>query len=118
MKCTGDTGIQQAIEKGFGFYEKNFITAENSPKFYDREQYPIDCTAGAQSLLTLTRFGKVERAGHIAEWMITNMQSAKGYFYFRKFRGYSIRTSFMRWSNAWMFLGLTEVWAAQKTQVN
>ncbi|QQR94249.1 MAG: hypothetical protein IPJ93_10200 [Bacteroidota bacterium] len=37
------------------------------------------------------------------------MQHQKGYFYFRKYKNYTEKTSFMRWSNAWMFAGLTAV---------
>ncbi len=112
MKCTGDQSFQQNLEKGFSFYRKNFFTTDGIPKFYDKEMFPVDCTSAGQSLLTLTRFKDVEMAAKISEWMIQNMQSVKrGNFYFRKFRNYTIKTSFMRWSNVWMFLGLTELLA-------
>ena len=39
--------------------------------------------------------------------LIDNMQGADGSFYFRKFKWYTNRTSFMRWSNAWMFAALS-----------
>jgi len=108
-KCTGDKSFQAHLEKGFSFYKNNFFTEEGIPKFYDRKTYPVDCTAAGQSLLTLTRFGETEKAGKVAVWMIKNMQAEKGYFYFRKHRNYTDKTSFMRWSNAWMFVGLTEL---------
>jgi hypothetical protein len=111
MSCTGDFSYQSNLEKGFLFYRGNFFTRDGIPKFYDKEIYPVDCTAAGQSLLTLTRFKDIDMAGNVAERMISDMQSPKGYFYFRKFRNYMIKTSFMRWSNAWMFLGLTELLA-------
>lgn len=113
MKLTGDKTFQNNLEKGFSFYLKNFFTEKGIPKFYDKEIYPVDCTSAAQSLLTLLRFNDVDCAENVAGWMINHMQSKHGYFYFRKFKNYLIRTSFMRWSNAWMFLGLTELQASQ-----
>ena len=46
----------------------------------------------------------IELAKNVSEYIIKQMQHEKGYFYFRKFKLYSIKTSFMRWSNAWMFV--------------
>ncbi len=112
MKCTGDQSYLQNLERGFSFYRRNFFTANGIPKFYDKEMYPVDCTSAGQSLLTLTRCKDIEMAAKVSAWMIQNMRSVKdGYFYFRKFRSYTVKTSFMRWSNAWMFLGLTELLA-------
>ena len=79
---------------------------EGIPKYYHNKLYPIDCTAAGQTLLTLCRFGDIDLAEKVVAWMISNMQNADGHFYFRKFRRYTIKTSFMRWSNAWMFAGL------------
>ncbi len=101
-------------KKGYSFYRDNFFEQESIPKFYNSKTYPIDCTAAAQSLLTLTRFGDLKLAQNVGAWMIANMQAENGSFYFRKFPAYTIRTSYMRWSNAWMFVGLTELEAAQK----
>jgi hypothetical protein len=41
--------------------------------------------------------------------MIQNMQDKKGFFYFRKYPNNTEKISFMRWSNAWMFVGLSAV---------
>jgi hypothetical protein len=58
--------------------------------------------------MTLTRFNNNELATNVANYMIKYMQDQKqGYFYFRKFKYYQIKTSYMRWSNAWMFAALT-----------
>jgi len=108
MKCTGDRKFQSNLDKGLAFYRRNFFTPGHIPKFYADEIYPVDCTAAGQSMLTLTRFGDSEQAGKVAAWMIDHMQSKRGYFYFRRFKRYTVKTSFMRWSNAWMFAGLTE----------
>ncbi len=107
IKCTGDETYSSHRAKGYNFYKKNFFEQNKIPKFYNTKTYPVDCTSAAQSLLTLVRFGDVDLAKNVGNWMIENMQAQNGSFYFRKFSSYTIRTSYMRWSNAWMFAGLT-----------
>lgn len=98
--------FQQKLKKSYSFYTEAFFTLGNIPKFYSTEIYPVDCTAASQSILTLCRFGDIKKARQAAVWMINNMQAKDGSFYFRKFKTYTIKTSFMRWSNAWMFASL------------
>jgi rhamnogalacturonyl hydrolase YesR len=115
MKGTGDNSFSSHIVKGFGFYKNSFFEDNLLPKFYNTRLYPIDCTSAGQSLLTLCRYGEKNMAQKLANWMITNMQADNGYFYFRKFRHFTEKTSFMRWSNAWMLAGLSGVLCNEKT---
>jgi hypothetical protein len=107
MRHTGDRSCEKYLSKGLGYYRNNFFENDTIPKFYDNSVYPVDCTAAAQSLLTLCRFKETDLARNVATWMIGSMQDEKGYFYFRRFKTYTKKNSFMRWSNAWMFAGLT-----------
>lgn len=107
IKCTGDQTYNESLQKGFEFYLQNFIKEDGQPKFYDQNEWPVDCTAAGQTLLTLIRFNSLEKAKIVALWMIQHMQSQKGYFYFRKYSNHLEKTSFMRWSNAWMLAGLS-----------
>ncbi|MBX3008340.1 MAG: hypothetical protein KF816_09970 [Melioribacteraceae bacterium] len=111
IKCTGDDSFGNSLEKGYKYYIDSFFEYSGLPKFYNNNNYPVDCTAGGQSLLTLTRFGDLVMAEKTAIFLIKNMQSRSGYFYFRKFKNYQIKTSFMRWSNAWMFVALSKLLA-------
>ena len=43
----------------------------------------------------------------VAQKTIEKMQKNDGSFKFRIFKYYSINTSFMRWSNAWMLAALS-----------
>jgi len=104
---TGDNSYNSRIQKGFEFYKNNFFEADGCPKFYHNKKYPTDCTAAAQSILTLVRFGQEKTARQIAEYMIKHMMDDRGYFYFRDYGTKIEKTSFMRWSNAWMFAGLS-----------
>lgn len=108
-----DKTYNENLEAGKNFYIKNFFLEGHIPKFYNNNVFPVDCTAAAQSLLTLTRFNEQTLAIKVAEYMLENMQHSKGYFYFRKYKNYTEKTPFMRWSNAWMFAGLTAVLQSQ-----
>ncbi|MBA2613502.1 MAG: delta-aminolevulinic acid dehydratase [Bacteroidetes bacterium] len=106
IKRTGDDTYKENLKKGCAYYFDHFFENNGMPRFYDNKTYPVDCTAASQSLLTLTRFNNTEQAAKTATWMIDNMQNEEGYFYFRKFKNYTVKQSFMRWSNAWMFAGI------------
>lgn len=106
---TGDNFFSSVLERGYSYYRSTFFTKDFLPKFYSNNLYPVDCTSAGQSLLTLCRMGDAEMAGKVAEAVINNMQAKEGFFYFRKYKTYTIKTPFMRWSNAWMFAGLAYV---------
>ena len=103
---TKDECYSENIKEGYSFYIKHFITEEGAPKFYYNNLYPVDCTAASQTILTTIRFGNKDIAEKVATYMTKNMQKNNGSFKFRKFKNYTITTSFMRWSDAWMFVAL------------
>jgi len=107
VKRTGKTDYRPALEAGFRYYRENFFVNEAQPKYYDNSLYPIDSTAAAQSILTLTRFGETDTAHNVAGWMVRHMQHRRGYFYYQKNRWYTVRIPYARWSAAWMFLALS-----------
>jgi len=107
IKFTGIRCYEENLKKGFEYYCNNFFLENGFPKFYAHKTYPLDCTSAAQSILTLTRFQNIESAHKVAEYLINNMHDGNAFFYFRKFKNYTIKTSFMRWSNAWMFAGFS-----------
>ena len=113
-KLCNDRSLYENIQRGYHFYKDHFFENDGMPRFYADRSYPADCTAAAQSILTLTRFGDNEEAVKVAVWMIKNMQSGNGSFYFRKYKHYTIRTSFMRWSDAWMFAALAGLWSLKE----
>jgi hypothetical protein len=45
----------------------------------------------------------------VADYMSETMQDVKGYFYFRNYGNRTDQSSFMRWSNAWMYAGLSNL---------
>lgn len=106
VRMTEDPEAKGALVKGVEYYHNHFLAEGGRPKYYDNAIFPIDSTAAAQTILTLTRFGFMTEAEAVALWMIDNMQDGRGYFYYRAFGNRVVRISFMRWSNAWMLLAL------------
>lgn len=106
IDTTGDDRHREALAKGYAYYRLNFFDG-SIPKYYDRRRYPIDATAIAQSIITLTRFGDISQAKMVANWAIDQMMDQEGFVYYQKTRWYTHRTSYMRWSNAWMYCALT-----------
>jgi len=111
-RLTGDRQFADTKRKGRQYYLDHFFTAEGAPKYYDRHPFPIDATACGQSLLTLVRFGELDLAGRVATWCLANLQCGDGAFKYQIHRRYQIRIPYLRWSTAWMFLGLSRLAAA------
>jgi hypothetical protein len=64
IKCSGEQAFSDSLQKGFAYYYTHFFVEDSDgliPKYYDHALYPIDSTAGAQSILTLLRFGRLEK---------------------------------------------------------
>ncbi len=116
--CTGNSIWNDRIQLGYDFYTRNLFEDDGMPKFFHDKSYPLDCTAAAQAILTLCRYNNVTSAVRTAAFTIGNMQSEKGFFYFRKYRFFTERHSFMRWSNAWMFAALGTLLAGTNLQLD
>lgn len=117
IRCSGDKTFQPALEKGLDFYVSNFFEDNTLPKLYDKKTYPIDSTSAAQSIITLVNFAYTEIAANVALWVVNNFQGGDGHIYFRKYKNHFIsKVSFMRWSNAWMYVALSKLLAALPEQ--
>ena len=100
------------VRKGFAFYRNHFFREDGAARYFHNRTYPIDIHCIAQSIITLVEFNDLEEdsiwlARHVLDWAATNMRDKEGYFYYRALRLGRIKTSYMRWSQAWMLLALT-----------
>jgi len=97
-------------EKSVRFYAANFFLADGTPKYYHDCVYPIDVHSPAQAVVFFSGMGNAyaELTEKILSWMIENMQGANGAFYFQKYKYYTNKIPYMRWSQAWAFHALTE----------
>ncbi len=103
-----------AYRKGVEYYAGNFFLEDGIPKYYHDRIYPIDIHSPAQAICFFCREGKEyqDLTDRIVNWMLQNMYSGKGFFYFRKGRFLTNRIPYMRWSQAWAFHALTEYMAS------
>lgn len=101
-----------AIRRGFDFYRAHFLREDGAPRYYHNATYPIDIHAVAQSLITFTELSNLAEDGHtvtqkVLDWALANMWDTRGFFYYQKRPHLTVRTPFMRWSQAWMLFALS-----------
>ena len=48
-------------------------------------------------------------AEKVATWAIRNLRDPQGFFYYQRRRFYTVRTPYMRWSQAWMLYALSRL---------
>jgi len=118
--CGENQHYRAALTKGTAYYFKQQFKENGRAIFRVPNEYPIEIHNQSQGIITLTRLTYLSNeytpfARTIADWTINNMQDKKGYFYYKKYPYHTIKTPFMRWSEAWMFLALTELEINQTT---
>jgi len=114
----GSDEYAERVNRGFAFYRAHFLREDGAARYFHDNTWPIDIHCVAQTILTFLEFSDIDPdAGHHAQmacqWALENMWDERGYFHYRKLRFGSIRTSYMRWSQAWMLLALATL-AAQR----
>jgi hypothetical protein len=103
--------FSECLERGFEFYRTHFFRADGAAKYFHDRTYPIDIHCVAQSLITLAAFRRRDSdnlplAWSVFDWAMNHMWDDRGFFYYRVLRSCTIRTSYMRWSQAWMLLAI------------
>lgn len=110
-RFSGDHSFDQHIEKGMKYYLETFFDKEGRSAYYNNSLYPIDIHAPSQLFVTLHKAGifkeNKELADRVLQWTVKHMQSPQGYFYYQKRKYLTNKISYMRWSQAWIFYGLT-----------
>ncbi len=99
------------LHRGFEFYRKHFFREDGAARYFHNKTYPIDIHCIAQSLLTLLEFrdlypSNIALVRSTYDWAMEHMWNESGFFYYRVLPAVTIRTSYMRWSQAWMLLAL------------
>ncbi len=106
--------FDSSMQRGFEFYRAHFFREDGAPKYFHDRAYPLDIHCVAQSILTLLAFRdldplNVPLAHSVFDWAMKHMWDDRGFFYYRVLRLCTIRTSYMRWSQAWMLLALSSL---------
>jgi hypothetical protein len=110
-RFSGDNRFNAHIEKGMEYYLEKFFDSEGRSYYYNNSLYPIDIHAPSQLFVTLQKAGLFEKHKQLAEkvlqWTVKNMQSPQGYFYYQRRKFLTNKIAYMRWSQAWIFYGLS-----------
>lgn len=106
--------LKSALKCGYRFWRDHFFLADGWPKYYHDTLYPADAHAAATAIVTLIELQELDRealplAETIATWTIRNLRDSRGFFYYQRQRFYTLRTPFMRWTQAWMLYALARL---------
>ncbi|MGI8467099.1 MAG: delta-aminolevulinic acid dehydratase [Pyrinomonadaceae bacterium] len=98
--------IFPAIEKGLNFWLDNFFLADGTPKYYDRETFPVDIHSASAAIVALCELNEIDArcqplAEKVAGWTIENMRDSSGFFYYQKRKSETVKAPFIRWAQAW-----------------
>ena len=110
----GTTEFEANVRVGFKFYRDHFFCKGGAVRYFHDRDYPVDIHCVAESIITLLALkdldpGNIEMARSIFQWAFDHMWDDRGYFYYRVQRFCTIRTSYMRWSQAWMLLAMAKL---------
>ena len=110
------TEFESSVRRGLAFYRANFFREDGAPRYFHDRTYPLDVHSVAQSIITLIALKNLDpdnvRLAHaVFRWAMAHLWDDRGFFYYRVHRFGTIRTSYMRWSQAWMLLALATLMA-------
>src|SRR5919112_1517577 len=103
--------IEGALKRGYRFWREGFFLADGWPKYYHRTAHPADAHSAGAALVALAELKEREPdahelAGRVADWTLRELRDPRGFFYYQKRRLRTVRTPYMRWSQAWMAYGI------------
>jgi hypothetical protein len=110
----GELVFADSLQRGYKFWRERFFLADGWPKYYDDALYPADTHSGAAAIVTLLELRHLDQdaqslAEKIAAWLLNNMRDSRGFFYYQRRRFYTLKTPFMRWSQAWTAYALARL---------
>jgi hypothetical protein len=119
-RCAETTEFESCMRRGLEFYRSHFFREDGAVRYFHNRTYPIDTHCVAQSIITLLDLkelnpGNVRLAHSVFQWAMDHMWDDRGFFYYRVLRSCTIRTSYMRWTQAWMFLALSMLLCESET---
>jgi hypothetical protein len=106
--------IDDALGRGYDFWRERFFLADGWPKYYHRSAHPADAHSAGAALVALAELRETEPdadelARRVARWALRELYDPRGFFYYQRRRLYTVRTPYMRWSQAWMAYGLARL---------
>jgi hypothetical protein len=107
----GTPEFEPIIRRGYAFYRRHFIRGDGAARYYHDRTYPVDAHAVAQTIITLCAMqdlddGALACAQKVLGFALAALWDSRGFFHYRRLRLGRLRTSQMRWSQAWMMLAM------------
>jgi hypothetical protein len=104
----------ETIRRGYEFWRASFFLPNGWPKYFHDRLYPVDAHSAGAGIVALLELQELETealafAHKIALWTIQNLRDPRGFFYYQRRRFYTVRTPYMRWSQAWMLYALARL---------
>lgn len=108
------TETEEVIKRGLNFWLENLFLPDGTPKYYDRQVYPIDIHSASAAIVALCEMRELDSrcqplAERVARWTIENMRDSQGFFYYQKRKHTVVKTPFIRWSQAWTAYALARL---------
>lgn len=112
LEYTNTAEFRPNLREGYRYFKDTFFEKDGLPRYYDKKTYPIDIQCASQAITTLTNFSGYDSesgdmAERVAQWTISHMQDEKGFFYYRRLPGLTVRIPMFHWGQATMFKALT-----------
>lgn len=103
-----------AQRAGYSFWRDRFFLADGWPKYFHDRLYPADAHSAGAGIVALLEMQELdesalELANTVALWAIGMLRDPRGFFYYQRRRFYTVRTPYMRWSQAWMLYALARL---------
>ena len=104
-----DLDLDLLLEKGQRFYFEEFFHKDGTPKYYHNSTYPIDAHCPAQflsycGLKNLKNEFTEKVLARSIELLVPNSHTV----YYQKYRAFTNKIQYMRWSLIWMAYGLAK----------
>ncbi|HYH86867.1 MAG TPA: hypothetical protein VEX60_15550 [Pyrinomonadaceae bacterium] len=103
--------IRESIRRGYAFWRASFFLADGWPKYYHHSAHPADAHSAGAAVVACVELSDLEPdalelATRVARWAVRELYDSRGFFYYQKRRLHTVRTPYMRWSQAWMMYAL------------
>ena len=111
-QCAETSEFEPHVRRGFAFYRQHFFRKDGAPRYFHDRTHPIDSHCVAQSLITLLTLRDLDHAADnqtfsVYRYAMNRMWAEEGYFFYQVLPSYKDRSSYLRWSQAWMLFALS-----------
>jgi hypothetical protein len=111
-------GLENSLQRGYQFWTTRFFGENGWPMYYPDKPYPADAHSAGAALVAFAELSRLNgdslsRADNVAAWTLGNLRDPTGFFYYQRRASHTVRTPYMRWSQAWMAYGLARLLEAK-----